>query len=147
MRQLLQFRIFVIFLSLFMTSNSLSAQHTDEHFTVESYYKVKWGSANDFIELWKKNHYPLMKKAQENGDIISITAEKPLLHSGEDTRWDFKVTVVYKNADAGLDHGITDKYKKQLYPDLDKLKKDEQYRFELLLAHWDVMTEKIDLSK
>ena len=36
--------------------------------------------------------------------------------------------------------------KKQLYPDLDKLTKDEQHRFELLLAHWDVMVEKIDLQ-
>ena len=146
MRQLMLSRIFVILLFSFMTNNSLNAQHTDEKFTVESYYKVKWGSANEFIELWKKNHYPLMKKAQENGDIITITAEKPLLHSGEDTRWDFKVTVFYKNADAGLDHGITDKYKKQLYPDLEKLKKEEQHRFELVLAHWDVMTEKVELK-
>ncbi len=73
-----------------------------------------------------------MKKAQEKGDIISILAEKPMLHSGEDTRWDFKVTITYKNADAGLDHGLTDQNKKQLYPDLEKLKKDEHYRFELV---------------
>lgn len=147
MRQLFQFRISVTLLFLFMTCNSLSAQHTDENFTIENYYKVKWGYANEFIELWKTNHYPLLKKAQEKGDIISIIAEKPMLHSSEDTRWDFKVTIMYKNAATGLDHGLTDQYKKQLYPDLDKLKKDEQHRFELLLAHWDVMTEKIDLSK
>ena len=146
MRQLFQFRILIILLSLFMTGNSLSAQHTDENFTIENYYKVKWGYATEFIDLWKKNHYPLLKKAQEKGDIISIVAEKPMLHSGEDTRWDFKVTIVYKNAATGLDHGLTDQYKKQLYPDLEKLKKDEQYRFELLLAHWDVMTEKVELK-
>jgi len=37
-------------------------------------------------------------------------------------------------------------YKKQLYPDPDKLAKDEQHCFELLISHWDVMTEKIILS-
>jgi hypothetical protein len=29
---------------------------------------------------------------------------------------------------------------------LEKLAKDEQHRFDLVLAHWDVITEKIDLS-
>ena len=146
MRQILQPKIFVTLLSLLWITNSLNAQHINEKFTVESYYKISWGHASEFIDLWKKNHYPLMKKAQENGDIISIAAEKPIMHSGEDTRWDFKVTIVYKNSDAGLDHGITDKYKKQLYPDLEKLAKDEKYRFELVLAHWDVMTENVELK-
>ena len=137
-----------LILTLLLFSNyQLAAQTKDEPFTIENYYKVKWGYANEFIELWKINHYPLLKKAQESRDIISIVAEKPMLHSGEDTRWDFKVTIVYKNAATGLDHGLTDQYKKQLYPDLEKLKKDEQHRFELLLAHWDVMTERVDLGK
>ncbi|MEO5948580.1 MAG: hypothetical protein ABIP79_17325 [Chitinophagaceae bacterium] len=147
MRQFMQIRFIVVLLSIFITGNTAMAQPKEETFTVENYYKIKWGYANDFIDLWKKNHYPLMKKAQEKGDIISIVAEKPMMHSGEDTRWDFKVTVTYKNAAAGLDHGLTDQYKKELYPDLDKLKKEEQHRFELLLAHWDVMTEKLDLTK
>ena len=92
------------------------------------------------------NHYPLLKKAQEKGDIIAVTAEKPKLHSGEDTRWDFKVTIVFKDVKAAFDPDLTTLYKKQIYPNLDKLAKDEQHRFELLLSHWDVMTEKIVLN-
>jgi hypothetical protein len=117
-----------------------------EYFTIENYYKVKWGYAGEFIDLWKANHYPLLKKAIEKGDIISVTAETPLLHSGEDTRWDFKVTIVFKDSKTAFDPDLTTPYKKLLYPDLDKLKKDEQHRFELLIAHWDVMTEKLDLN-
>ena len=117
-----------------------------DYFTIENYYKVKWGYAGEFIDLWKTNHYPLLKKAMEHGDIISVTAETPMLHSGEDTRWDFKVIIVFKDARTAMDAELTTPYKKQLYPDLDKLKKDEQHRFELLIAHWDVMTEKIDLN-
>jgi hypothetical protein len=112
-------------------------------FTVENYYKTKWGFADEFINLWKANHYPLLKKAIEKGDIISVTPEKPRLHSGEDTRWDFKVTIVFKNSEKAFDDNLTEPYKKMIYPDLDKLKKDEQHRFELLLAHWDVMVEKV----
>ena len=145
MRYLTALRISFIIFSFVFCSPQLFAQK--EILTIESYYKLKWSTANEFIALWKKNHYPLMKKAQEKGDIVSITAEKPLLHSSEETRWDFKVTIVYKNAANGLDHSITDQYKKQLYPDLDKLAKEEIHRFDLVLAHWDVLTEIIDLTK
>ncbi len=115
------------------------------YFTVENYYKVKWGFAEEFIHLWTVNHYPLLKKAIEKGDIISVTASKPKLHSGEDTRWDFRVTIVFKNAELAFDENLTTPYKKQLYPDLDKLTRDEQHRFELLLAHWDIQTAILNL--
>ena len=137
----------LVFCIIMATSLCASAQNKkDEPFTVENYYKVKWGYADEFINLWKTNHYPLLKKAQEKGDIISVVAEKPLLHSGEDTRWDFKVTIVFKNAILAFDPNLTTPYKQQLYPDQDKLTKDEQHRFELLLAHWDVMVENVELK-
>jgi hypothetical protein len=116
------------------------ADNGRDYFRVESYYKVKWGHAAEFINLWKQNHYPLLKKALENGDIISITASEPKFHSGEDTRWDFRVTVVFKTVNLAFQEDLLDAYKKQLFPDGEALKKSEQYRFELLLAHWDVET-------
>jgi hypothetical protein len=114
--------------------------NTKDYFTIESYYKVKWGHAAEFIDLWKKNHYPLLKKALENGDVISITASEPKFHSGEETRWDFRVTVVFKTVNLAFQEDLLDTYKKQLFPDAEALKKSEQYRFELLLAHWDIET-------
>ena len=135
------------FLVLFvLATNLVHAQDKKDYFTIENYYKVKWGYADEFINLWKVNHYPLLKKAIDKGDIISVEAEKPKLHSGEDTRFDFKVTLVFKNEKLAFDPNLTKQYEKQLYPDLEKLKKDEQHRFELLIAHWDVMIEKIDLQ-
>ena len=135
------FSIVVCFLAL----NLSYAQDKKDYFTIENYYKVKWGFADEFINLWKVNHYPLLKKAIDKGDIISVVAEKPKLHSGEDTRFDFKVTLVFKNAALAFDQRLTEPYKKELYPDLKKLEKDEQHRFELLIAHWDVMIERIEL--
>jgi len=134
------------FLVLFILAvNLVHAQDKKDYFIIENYYKVKWGYADEFINLWKVNHYPLLKKAIDKGDIISVEAEKPKLHSGEDTRFDFKVTIVFKNEKLAFDPNLTKQYEKQLYPDLEKLKKDEQHRFELLIAHWDVMIEKIEL--
>lgn len=135
-----------LFILIALTSLQLNAKaQQTEHFTIENYYKVKWGFADEFITLWKTNHLPLLKKAQEKGDIVSITAEKPRLHSGEDSRWDFKVTIVFKNAALAFDENLTTPYRKLLYPDLAKLANEEQHRFELLLAHWDIVTEEIKL--
>src|SRR5438876_2981841 len=137
---------FILLFSTQCLAQTSVVKPIDPSFTIENYYKVKWGYADEFIDLWKTNHYPLLKKAQQKGDIISVTAEKPKLHSGEDTRWDFKVTITFKNAILAFDPNLTAPYKQQLYPDLDKLTKDEQHRFELLLAHWDVMVENIELK-
>ena len=139
------FRLLVVTL-LSTVSIAVKAQVNKDYFIVENYYKVKWGFADEFINLWKANHYPLLKKAIEKGDIISVDAEKPRLHSGEDTRWDFKVIIVFKDAKTAFDEDLTTPYKKQLYTDLDKLAKDEQHRFELLIAHWDVMAEKVTIQ-
>jgi hypothetical protein len=90
-------KLFFAFLLFFVFSYSkVSAQNNSkEYFTVENYYKVKWGFAEEFIHLWTVNHYPLLKKAMEKGDIISVTASKPKLHSSEDSRWDFRVNIVF----------------------------------------------------
>lgn len=119
----------------------------DETFTIEGYYKVKWGYAEEFMQLYKKNHYPLLKKALEKGDLLKITAEKPRHHDTEEARWDYKITLVFKDVQAAFDPNLTEPYKKQLYPDLGKLEKEEQHRFELLIAHWDVPVQHVDLDK
>ena len=144
MRLINPLRFFMVIV-LMAISNAVTAQGSKNYFTVENYYKVKWGYADEFINLWKANHYPLLKKAIEKGDIISVEASAPKLHSSEDSRWDFRVTIVFANSQAAFDPNLTTPYKKQLYPDADKLVKDEQHRFELLLAHWDTMTDKVAL--
>ncbi len=135
------FSLLIIFIA---TGNSSYAQQTaaktKDYFTIESYYRVKWGHGAEFINLWKQNHYPLLKKALENGDVISITASEPKFHSGEETRWDFRVTVVFKTVNLAFQEDLLDVYKAKLYPDAEALKKSEQYRFELLLSHWDIET-------
>jgi hypothetical protein len=139
----MKFLLYLYVPLLLISSSCLSQQNTvpsKDYFTIEGYYKVKWGHADEFISLWKANHYPLLKKAMEKGDIISITASKPRFHSSEETRWDFRVTIVFKTVALAFDENLTEPYKKQLYPDQESYKKAEQYRFEILLAHWDIET-------
>jgi len=137
---------FLIVIGLLTSSSSFAQTAPVTGFTIENYYKVKWGHADEFIALWKKNHYPLLKKLLEKGDVLSIKAETPIIHSSEDSRWDFKNTLVFKNEHLAFDYSIVDPYKKQLFPDQETYQKAEQYRFELLLAHWDVPVEPVVLN-
>ena len=36
----------------------------DQPYTVEYYYKCQWGHQAEFLQLFMKNHYPLLKKIQ-----------------------------------------------------------------------------------
>jgi hypothetical protein len=136
-----------VFLLLIVPIGLAYAQPGNETFTIENYYKVKWGYADEFISLYKKNHYPLLKKALEKGDLISIVIAKPRQHASEESRWDYRVTLIFKNMQAAFDPNLTEPYKKTLYPDAEKLKKEEARRFEILIAHWDVEVQSIDPEK
>lgn len=138
----------LLFLFIFPAAwPSIAQSSSSETFVIENYYKVKWGYADEFISLYKKNHYPLLKKALEKGDLISIVIEKPRQHASEESRWDYRVTLAFKNMQAAFDPNLTEPYKKTLYPDAEKLKKEEARRFEILLAHWDVEVQPIDAEK
>jgi hypothetical protein len=107
-------------------------------YVVEYYYKVKWGYADEFLRLFKKNHYPLLKKQTESGRFLKVTAVKPRYHGTEDGRWDYRVTIVFKNLAAAHDAAEEAALIRQLYPDQETYRREEQRRFEILLAHWDL---------
>jgi hypothetical protein len=114
------------------------AARADTPYVVEYYYKARWGFADEFARLFRKNHLPVLKKQVESGRILEVRAEKPRLHATEDGRWDFRVTLVFRSAGAAADASGEDEIKKQLFPDQETFRREEQRRFEILLAHWDV---------
>ena len=110
----------------------------DKPYVVEYYYKAKWGYAEEFARLFKKNHLPVLKKQVESGRILEVKAEKPRYHATEDGRWDYRVTLVFKNVAAAADASGEDAIKRQLFPDQETYQREEQRRFDILLGHWDV---------
>ena len=119
---------------------------SEKPFVVEYYYKTKWGHADEFIALFKKNHYPVLKKEVELGRMLKVSAVAPLYHSTEDGRWDYRVTIVYKNATVAHDDFDSKALIKQMYPDQETYWKEEQRRFEILDAHWDLPLKDVDLE-
>jgi hypothetical protein len=115
-------------------------------FVIEYYYKAKWGHADEFLKLFEKNHYPLLKKEVEMGRMLKVWMDQPRFHTTEDGRWDFRVTIVFKNATVALDPFDEATLQKQLYPDQDTFLHEEQRRFEILDAHWDLPIKPVDLE-
>jgi hypothetical protein len=122
------------------------ASAADKPFVVEYYYKTKWGHADEFIALFRKNHYPVLKKEMEMGRLLKVSAVAPVYHTTEDGRWDYRVTIVFKNAAVANDGYDSAPLLKQLFPDQDTFKKEEQRRFEILDAHWDLPIKEVDLD-
>src|SRR5215471_16146212 len=111
----------------------------DQPYSMEYYYKVQWGHQQEFLQLFLKNHYPLLKKVTETGRILSVKIETPANHMTEDSRWDYRVTIRFKNsALATTENPDEARLIKQLWPDQEKYQREEQRRFEILLGHWDL---------
>ena len=119
---------------------------TEIVYTVEYYYKVKWGQQDEFLQLFKKNHYPLLLKEKEVGRILDVSAVRPRYHATEDGRWDYRVTIVWKNAATANDGFDPAPLLRQLYPDQETFRREEQRRFEILNAHWDVPVVPVNLN-
>jgi hypothetical protein len=120
----------------------------DQPYIMEYYYKVQWGHQQEFLQLFLKNHYPLLQKVAESGRILSVMIETPANHMTEDARWDYRVTIRYKNsALATTANPDEDRLIKQLWPDQATYQREEQRRFEILLAHWDLPLTDITPAK
>lgn len=111
---------------------------SDQPFVVEYYYKAKWGYADEFIRLFKKNHLPLLKREIEAGRMLQVSAVAPRYHGTEDARWDYRVTIVFRNAAAAAEAPDRSAWIRDINPDRAAYDKEEQRRFEILLAHWDL---------
>jgi hypothetical protein len=114
-------------------------------FITEATYRIQWGHFDEFMELFKKNHYPILKELQKQGLIDSLVATFPVNHASEESRWDFRMTIAISDVEsfAKAMPGIS----KKLYPDQEKLQEAERHRFSLLKAHTDIVVRTQDLSQ
>ena len=113
----------------------------------EFYYRVKWGYLDEFLELYKKNHLPILKKQMERGDILAISAAFPINHAAEEDRWDFRVTVTYRDAIVAHADVSDEPWVKEMIRDKETFDKEERRRFELLLEHTDIPIAVEDAAK
>jgi hypothetical protein len=120
----------------------------NQPYIMEYYYKVQWGKQQEFLQLFLKNHYPLLMKNVDAGRILSVKIETPSNHMTEDARWDYRVTLRYKNSTlATTSNPDEERWTKELWPDQVTFAKEEQRRFEILQAHWDLPVTDVTPAK
>jgi hypothetical protein len=123
------------------TAGNASISASDKPYLVEWVYKVKWGHADEFWQIFKKYQISVLNREKELGYITSYTVYRPGLHTGEDTRWEYRIVITYRNQ-AFSGHGA--EITKQLFPDQATLKREENRRWELTDAHYDLPIHMID---
>ena len=146
--------VFLFFLSAVSMTVPMLAQGAppqggaDQPYTVEYYYKVQWGHQQEFLDLFLKNHYPLLQKVVSSGRMLSVKIESPAYHTTEDGRWDYRVTIRFKNSTLATTSNPDEAAMiRELWPDQATYKREEQRRFEILLAHWDLPVTDITPKK
>ena len=117
-------------------------------FVVEGYYRFRWGAEQEFFELYRKNHVPFLKRMLEKGSLLEARLEKPREHLPEESRWDLRVTLVYRDAAAAFGYGEIDEVDYLAIAGEGEAERrflaEERRRFELLEAHWDVNVQPIE---
>ena len=115
--------------------------------TVWYFYRVKWGFQDEFVGLFRKNHYPVLQAQVKSGRMTSVRTFVPTYHGDGRADWTFAVAITFKDAPAMNAPSGEDEIVRKLFPDQDTFRKEEQRRFELLDAHWDVPLNELVLTQ
>jgi hypothetical protein len=108
------------------------------------FYTVKWGFQDEFLDLFQKNHYPVLEAQREAGRFVSVRTFVPRYHGDGRADWTFAVELVEREQVSGLPS--EEELIRKLYPDQETFRKEERRRFELLEAHWDVPLNPVDFE-
>ena len=111
-----------------------------------SFYEIKGGHEDEWLELYMKWHYPLMAYALEQGTLLQHKLFVPDGH-GIEAQWTFAASFLYPAAQdrkaAPLDRA---EQIRELFGDqMDEYVAGEKRRWDLTENHWD--TDFIELDK
>jgi len=110
------------------------------------FYRVKWGFQDEFLDLFQRNHYPVLKEEMRRGRIVQLRTFVPTYHGDGRADWTFAVSITYKDINAMTGPSGEDEIVKKLFPDQERFRREEQRRFEILDAHWDVPLNDVDME-
>ena len=122
------------------TPAPLEVKQMSETIEVLYFYRTKWGAHEEFVELFRKNHWPILREQQAAGRYTDVQMWTPRFHGMGEAGWDVLVSITYRDWAGVHEHGNSE-IVKRLYPDQAAFRAEERRRFEILEAHWDVVLE------
>ena len=136
----------VVFLVLVLAAlAAVPAPAEEKPVTVAYYYRVRWGFQQEFERLFFKNHYPVLKdQTGPGGRIKAVSVYRPTFHGEGRADWTFLVVITFSSWTALGSPSPDEAIARRLYPDQDAFKREEQRRFEILDAHWDVPLSEVE---
>ena len=111
-----------------------------EPITVLYFYRTKWGAHDEFVSLFRKNHWPILREQLAAGRFTAVEMATPRFHGDGRADWDVLVTITYADWAAMEAHSEAE-IARRLFPDQATYRAEEAHRFALLDAHWDVPLE------
>ena len=111
--------------------------------TTWDFYTVAWGHQDEFLDLFARNHYPLLKALEVAGHYTRVRTYVPIT-TATAARTGRLPSSSSSRPSAAVDRGRT---VKSSSPTRKIYKHEEQRRFEILVAHWDVPLNVVDLGK
>jgi quinol monooxygenase YgiN len=121
--------------------------HTDDRpVTAAYFYRVRWGHHDEWLDLFRRNHWPLLREEMRTGRMLDVRLYQPRFHGDGRADWDVLVTITYRDW-AAMEAHTARAAIERLFPDQEGYRAQEQRRFELLDAHWDVPLEALDLPE
>lgn len=105
--------------------------------TAAYYYRVRWGAHDEWLELFLRNHWPILHEQLREGRFTDVRLYTPRFHGDGRADWNVLVTITYRDW-AAMEAHSEEELKLRLYPDQERFQAEERRRFELLEAHWDV---------
>jgi hypothetical protein len=116
-----------------------------EPITVLYFYRTRWGSHDEFVALFRKNHWPILQEQLDAGRYTAVELFAPRFHGDGRADWDVLVSITYRDWAAIQEHSEP-AVVRRLYPDQEAFQVEEERRFALLEAHWDVVLERSPLG-
>lgn len=111
------------------------------------FYKLIPGRQDEWLALYKKSHFPLMKWQIEHGQVISETVYTRAVHELSPS-WDIAIVIVLPAAGHAKKPELTRaQLLRKIYPDIDEYVKEEKQRWALTLEHWDERWVEVDIEK
>jgi hypothetical protein len=111
------------------------------------FYKLPPGRQDEWLALYKKAHFPMMKWQIDHGQVISETVYTRAVHELSPS-WDIAIVIVLPPAGQRKKSELTRaQLMRQIYPDLDEFVKEEKQRWALTLEHWDERWVEVDIEK
>ena len=114
----------------------------DRPVEVVYFYRTRWGHHDEFLELFSRNHLPVLREQVTSGRMLDVTVQTPRFHGDGRADWDIMVRIVYRDWQALEEHSEAEIIER-LFPDQARHREEERRRFTLLDAHWDVPLEAV----